>query len=88
VALVVPDGAPALLDLICNCKVDVTRVFVASVSGVKGMEFDSVALVGFDTVEEGDLLTRSVYVALTRATRSVSLVFLNSVPEWAEFMLA
>jgi len=88
VALVVPDGAPALLDLICNCKVDVTRVFVASVSGVKGMEFDSVALVGFDTVEEGDLLTRSVYVALTRATRSVSLVFLNSVPGWAEFMLA
>jgi DNA helicase IV len=52
------------------------------------MEFDSVALVGFDTVEEGDLLARSVYVALTRATRSVSLVFLNSVPGWAEFMLA
>ncbi len=88
VAIVVPDNAVPLLDLICKCKVDVTRVFVASVSGVKGMEFDSVALVGFDTVEETDLLMRSVYVALTRATRSVSMVFLDSVPGWVEFVLA
>ncbi|WP_298334096.1 AAA family ATPase [Ferrimicrobium sp.] len=87
VALVVPDEVPELLQLICNCKVDVARVFVASVSGVKGMEFDSVALVGFDIPEEGDLLRRSMYVALTRATRSVSMVFLNSIPGWVESML-
>ncbi len=88
VALVVPDGAQDLLQLICKCQVDVARVFVASVSGVKGMEFDSVALVGFDVPEEGDLLQREMYVALTRATRSVSMFFLNSIPGWVESMLA
>ncbi|WP_298209810.1 AAA family ATPase [Ferrimicrobium sp.] len=87
-AIVVPDDVPELLHLICNCKVDVGRVFVASVSGVKGMEFDSVALVGFDMPREGDLLRRSMYVALTRATRSVSMVFLNSNPGWVESILA
>jgi DNA helicase IV len=87
-AIVVPDGAHDLLELICNCKVDVARVFVASVSGVKGMEFDSVALVGFDAMEVSDLFLRSTYVALTRATRAVSMVFLDSVPLWVESLLA
>lgn len=87
VALVTPDGVQDLFHLICNCKVDLARVFVASVSGVKGMEFDSVALVGFDVPQESDLLLREMYVALTRATRSVSMFFLDSTPGWVESML-
>ncbi len=74
VELDVPFGTPAagaLDDL----------VSLIPVESVKGLEFDSVIVVDpAGIVEESAQGLRSLYVALTRATRRVALVYSGALP--------
>jgi len=72
---------------ICPTPEAVTRVWIADVSGVKGLEFDSVVLTGFEEMNDRDTGLRSLYVAATRATQELVFVLDEQVPSWiSEFV--
>lgn len=57
-------------------------MWVDDVSGVKGLEFDSVVLTGFEETGDRDAGLRSLYVAATRATQELILVVDEHAPRW------
>jgi len=86
VGVVVVGGQRILLERlrgeICPTPEVVSRVWVDDVSGVKGLEFDSVVLTGFEETGDRDAGLRSLYVAATRATQELILVVDEHAPRW------
>jgi superfamily I DNA/RNA helicase len=86
-----PSGLPGLADALTRAGIGFGTVAVGAlddtvtlvaVEGVKGLEFDSVVVVEPSRiVEEAAQGLRSLYVALTRATRRLAVVHADPLPD-------
>ncbi|MHB8191003.1 MAG: HelD family protein [Ferrimicrobium sp.] len=74
----VQEGIEAIWDRGQNSN----RVTVSDVPGIKGMEFDAVVVVDADRLASTELVERFLYVAVTRATRRLTLLVRESPSQW------